>query len=351
MRPQPLRSHPSVSVVIPCYNYAAYVGGAIDSALTQAGVDVEVIVVDDASSDDSVAVVGAIAARDPRVRLVEHAVNRGPVDTFNDGLALARGDYVVRLDADDLLTPGSLQRSVAVAEAHPEVGLVYGHPLHFSGDALPTHRDRVHRWTVWDGRAWLRDRCRTAVNVITSPEVLMRRAVVDVVGGQRPLPHTHDMEMWLRMSVAADVAYLHGADQAWHREHSGSLSQALDAGMGDIADRRDAFRTLFAWSGPFLPETAQLRTLAEQTLADEAMRQIVHLHDRGRSDPALEAGLREFAASLEVAPSPSLVRAAVAAQARGGRTTPWGIVRAARRRLAHEAGERRWHREGVYHRA
>jgi glycosyltransferase involved in cell wall biosynthesis len=339
-----------VSVVVPCYNYAEYVGDAVSSVLSQSGVDVEVIVVDDASRDRSVDVVRAIQARDARVRLIEHTVNQGAVDTFNDGLAEVTGTYVVRLDADDLLTPGSLERSVALAEAHPEVGLVYGHPLHFSGPSLPTPREHVQRWTVWDGRSWLRTRCRTGVNVITSPEVVMRRSVVDAVGGQRPLPHTHDMEMWLRMSVVSDVAYLHGADQAWHREHPGSLSQALDARVGDIADRRDAFRTLFAWSGHYLDETAELRHLAEQALADEAMTEILHIRDRGRTDPAREAALARFAGSLDAEPSAEVRRAVAAARERA-HATPWTVLRAARRRLVREVSERRWHREGVFHRS
>ena len=349
--PVTLRTRPFVSVVIPCFNYARYVGDAIASVLGQDGVDVEVIVVDDASSDASVDVVRAIAARDDRVRLVAHPENRGPVDTFNDGLAVVRGDYVVRLDADDLLTPGSLARATALAEAHPTVGLVYGHPLHFVGDDRPKPRTRASAWTVWDGRSWLRTRCRTAVNVITSPEVLMRRTITDIVGGQRPLAHTHDMEMWLRIAAVSDIAYVHGADQAWHREHAASLSQSLDPGLGDIADRRDAFRTLFAWSGPHLPETEELRIVAERALADEASTRILHLHDRGRSDPALVAALTEFASSLEVAPSLAVQRALRTALARGPHGSPWGTFRAARRRLAREVGERRWHREGVFHRA
>ncbi|MGN6549908.1 MAG: glycosyltransferase family 2 protein, partial [Pararhizobium sp.] len=104
----------TVTVVIPCYNYARYLPDSVGSALTQEGADVDVVVVDDRSTDDSVAVARAFARADPRVTVVEHAVNAGPVKTFNDGLALARGEFLVRLDADDLLTPGSIARSLAV---------------------------------------------------------------------------------------------------------------------------------------------------------------------------------------------------------------------------------------------
>lgn len=353
VNPRPLEARRLVSVVIPCYNYERYVAAAIASVLDQTGVDVEVIVVDDCSPDASAAVVQTVADRDDRVRLVRHDENRGAVETFNTGLAEVRGDYVVRLDADDLLTPGSLERSVAVAEAHPSVGLVYGHPLHFEGDGttLPAPRLTARRWTVWPGREWLRARCATGINVITSPEVLMRRAVVDVVGGQRPLAHTHDMEMWLRLAAVSDVAYIEGADQAWHREHAGSLSQTLDAGMGDIVDRRDAFHTLFDWSGPHLPETAALRALADRALADEAIGRIVHMYDRGKVDPVLATRLRELADELaaDAAGSDAALRR-VQARGAGATPRPWQVARAASRRVINDARYRRWHRRGVFHR-
>ncbi len=339
-----------MSVVIPCFQYAAYVTQAVESALSQRGVEVEVIVVDDCSTDGSPDVVAAIAAQDERVRLVRHTENLGAVRTFNDGLVHARGDYLVRLDADDALTPGSLARATAVAEAFPTVGLVYGHPLHFTGDRMPAARHRARRWIVWSGARWLEERCRTGVNVITSPEVLLRRSVVDKVGGQRDLPHTHDMEMWLRVSAISDVAYVQGADQAWHREHAGSLSQSLDPTFGDLADRRDAFETLFAWTASRLPETSRLRSLAARALADEALRTIVHADDRGRLDADLRARYEDFAAEVDPGDGPlPHARAAARVVDRGGqRPTPIQTLRAAVRRVQRDAREARWHRTGVF---
>jgi len=340
----------TVSVVIPCYNYAAFVPAAIGSVLAQAGVSTDVIVVEDCSNDASAEVVAAIAADDARVQLVRHERNQGPVQTFNDGLALARGDFVVRLDADDLLTPGSLARAVAVAEAFPSVGLVYGHPLHFSGERHPNPRRTPSGWVVWPGRVWLEERCRTGINVITSPEVLMRRSVVDRVGGQRDLAHTHDMEMWLRIASVSDIAYIEGADQAWHREHGNSLSQSLAPGFGDLRDRHDAFRTLFEWTEPHLADTARLRTMAYRALADESLRAVVHMYDRGKQNPELEARLLAFAAGAGVDGDP-LPHAAEAARliARGPRRpAPWQVVRAAGRRLRTETEFARWHRHGVF---
>lgn len=104
---------PDVSFVIAAYKAADTITRAIDSALAQEEVEVEVIVVDDASPDDTAAVVEAIA--DPRIRLIRLPTNRGPGGARNAGLEAARGDWVAILDADDTVRPGRLARMIARA--------------------------------------------------------------------------------------------------------------------------------------------------------------------------------------------------------------------------------------------
>ena len=103
----------SVSVVVPCYNYGLFLEDAITSVLDdQEGVDVRVLIIDDASSDDSAEAARKIAARDPRVEVTVHATNKGHIATYNEGLLeWADGDYCVLLSADDRLTPGALRRA------------------------------------------------------------------------------------------------------------------------------------------------------------------------------------------------------------------------------------------------
>jgi len=281
-RTSPL-SRPTVTVIIPCYNYARYLSAAVESALSQGGVNVDVVVVDDASTDESLRVAQQFAANDARVRVIGHRTNAGPVQTFNDGLAIAQGEFLVRLDADDILTPGALQRATDVMSNFPSVGLVYGHPLHFSGGKFPVPRTTARRWTIWPGREWLADRCKTAWNVITSPEVLMRRSVVDRVGGQKELAHSHDMEMWLRLSAYSDVAYIHGADQAWHREHNKSLSTSVDS-LKDFHERRAAFDVLFGGTVGTIPEAATLRASATLALSRYCLEVSSRLYDHWKVD-------------------------------------------------------------------
>lgn len=129
---------PSVSVVIPCYNYGRFLPDAVGSALDQFGVDIEVIVVDDHSTDESAEVAEALARNDHRIRFVKHRENAGHVETYNHGLALASREYVVKLDADDLLTEGSLARSAALLSAFPTVTFCYGHAVEFRGSRRNT---------------------------------------------------------------------------------------------------------------------------------------------------------------------------------------------------------------------
>src|SRR6476469_4372162 len=137
-RPRELVTRPTVSVVIPCYNYGRYLADAVASALDQRRLDVEVIIVDDASTDGSAAVARAIAAVDPRVEVLVHEQNAGHIRTYNDGLARATGDYLVLLSADDRLPRDAVTRAVALMERHPRVGLVYGHPDTFQHEPVPS---------------------------------------------------------------------------------------------------------------------------------------------------------------------------------------------------------------------
>src|SRR4051794_13884437 len=111
-----------VSVIVPCYNYGRFLEQCVGSVLSQDGVDVEVLVIDDASPDGSAEAARALG-RDPRVQVSCHAENRGHIATYNEGLAWARGDYLLLLSADDCLTPGALTRAATLMDAHPAVGL------------------------------------------------------------------------------------------------------------------------------------------------------------------------------------------------------------------------------------
>jgi hypothetical protein len=342
---------PTVTVVISCFNYARYLRQAVQSAVSQDGVAVDVIIVDDASTDDSLHVARKLSSYYEAVQVLAHTTNQGVVETFNDGAKAARGEFLVRLDADDLLTPGSLRRSVAVARAYPSVGLVYGHPLHFSGDEVPSSRSKAVSWTIWAGRSWLLDRCRSGINVITSPEALVRRSILEEIGYQAPLKHTHDMELWFRIAAFADVAYIHGADQAWHREHNGSLSAREVDVLVDLQERRDAFDVLFSGPAGGISEAPILRQAATRALVGEALSTARHERDRGSRDSRLHSSCLDLAIQLDpgVARGPlwrTLTKTNRSNSAQWLR--PMGLARRVGGRLTSQVRWNRWHRNGVY---
>lgn len=110
-----------VTVLMTLYNKAPFVAEAVRSILNGTFTDLELLVVDDASTDGGLAVVKAIA--DPRIRTLESPVNTGRAAAANRGYDAARGEYVAVLDADDLAHPERLARQVAFMDAHPEVGI------------------------------------------------------------------------------------------------------------------------------------------------------------------------------------------------------------------------------------
>ena len=299
---QALVRRPSVTVVIPCYRYGHHLPGAVASALAQPGVDVDVIVVDDASPDDSAVVAAALARSDPRVRLVAHERNQGHIATYNDGLDLADGEYVVLLSADDLLTPGSLERATALLEAHPAVGFAYGHPLEFV-DEPPEAATRVRDWTIWAGHDWLARRCRRGANCIFCPEVVMRRSVQQAVGPFNPaLPHSGDLELWLRLATVADVGRVNGADQGYYRIHDQSMQRTIYAGvLRDLEERRAAFASVLLDGSVPMADGPALYASACRALAVAALDRVCWAYDSGATaDEPIEEYI-EFAGEVDPA--------------------------------------------------
>ena len=344
-------TRPTVSVVIPCFNYEAYLAQAVSSALVQEHVDVRVIIVDDASSDGSLSLANSLARDDQRIEVIANRQNTGPVETFNRGLAAVRSDYVVRLDADDLLTRGSLARATALLERYQSVGLVYGHPVHFVGNPPATTKSVAGSWTIWEGHRWLAYRARRGTNCITSPEAVMRASVLQSVGGQRPLDQTHDMEMWLRIAAVSDVARVNGADQALHREHSASRSATMVNNVVDLQERLKAFELLFDWLDDEVPELGSLRGIARESLASEALVRACQAIVRGRAgDPDVAAYVQFAHATFEdvgLTPAGRRWAAHMWAGPRYSRAMPHLVAQAAATKAVAHWHHRRWHRTGV----
>ena len=281
VRPRPLTTRPTVTVVIPCYNYGRYLPLATASALDQEGVDVDVLVIDDCSSDDSAEVAQRLAAQDSRIRVLVHQHNAGHIATYNEGLGLAEGDYLVLLSADDALPRNAVTRAVALMEQHPSVGLVYGFPDTFC-DIPQDVVDKTRSWSVWDGRRWMSRLSRQGRNVIRSPEVVMRReAWLDAGPYEARLPQAADMYMWLRTALTWDIGRINGPAQALYRIHGENMHLTEFAGaVTDLRERVRVFDLLFTQD----PATDhdELRTAARRALSRRALNMAIDAGGNGR---------------------------------------------------------------------
>lgn len=288
----------TVSVVIPCYNYGHYLRECVQSVIDiQPGVDVRVLIVDDASTDDSAATARQIADERPQVEVAVHRVNQGHIATYNEGLLdWADGDYTVLLSADDRLTPGALCRAVDLLDARPQVGFVYGHPVHFQSDqSPPPARTELRGWSVWSGHWWLERRFRAATGCITSPEVVVRTTLQRRVGGyDARLTHSGDIEMWMRLAVYADVGYLRGVDQAYYRVHGRNMSSGKSQ-LENLSQRLLAYQAIVDQFSDQLPHSARWSDRLRKKLASEALRVAARAYDRGRVDRTPVAELTSFA--------------------------------------------------------
>jgi len=195
-------SSPKVSVIMPTYNRAAYLREAIESVLAQRLGDLELIVVDDGSSDDTAGVLAAV--RDPRVRYVRQE-HRGVSAAANRGLRMARGQYIGRLDSDDLWVPETLQTLAEVLDSKPEVGVAYakGQAMDSGGKLLPHTHGMAPRFPGEALRSLVYE--DFTCNIAT----LARRSCFDRAGEyDESLPASEDWDMWLRIAAQDQFAFV-----------------------------------------------------------------------------------------------------------------------------------------------
>jgi len=247
---------PKVSVIVPNYNHARFLGRRLESVLGQTYRDFELIYLDDASTDDSAAVFARFAA-DPRVRAVLNERNGGsPFKQWNKGVREARGEYVWIAEADDFADPRLLEVLVDRLDQNPNVGVAYCQSLtvdehdavQFNVAETVAHLD-PRRWAadfINDGR----DECRrTLIFQCTIPNasaVLFRREVYERAGyADESLRLAGDWMLWARMLLLSDVAFVAEPLNRF-RKHSGSVTHRSELEGTDILERCQVVRWIAA---------------------------------------------------------------------------------------------------------
>ncbi|HKK13176.1 MAG TPA: glycosyltransferase family 2 protein [Gammaproteobacteria bacterium] len=206
---------PLVSVVMPVHNAGRYLPAAIDSILGQSLADIELIAIDDGSSDGSWATVRAFAARDPRIRTARHPENRGIVDTLNTGLELARGNFIARMDADDIALPERLRRQVSYMSANN---------IDFSGcwtRTIGNGRSRIMRFPVTDTQFKTTLLFQTP---FAHPTLMMRRSLLDTgVRYRSRARHAEEYDLAVALATRARMGNL-PEPLLLYRIHPGQVS-------------------------------------------------------------------------------------------------------------------------------
>lgn len=231
---------PIVSVVIPAYNHERFVGPAVQSVLGQTLGDLELIVVDDGSTDGTGEVVRAI--RDQRLQY-HHQANADAYNALNAGLARARGRYIAILNSDDLFHPERLARLLDVCRRSGAV-CAFSHVRAIDGDGQVIPTD-AHYWYLWHQRnrdclerlgdlyaAFLRGNL-----LVSTSNLFMERAAAQRVGPFAPLRYLHDYDFIFRMMLAHPdgVHYMRDEILLDYRIHGGNTLKegALKARLED----------------------------------------------------------------------------------------------------------------------
>jgi glycosyltransferase involved in cell wall biosynthesis len=275
----------AIDIVIPCYNYARFLRPCVESVLTQTGVHLRILIIDDASSDNTPEVGGELAGRDARIALRRNTKNKGLIATANEGIMdWATAKYSLLLSADDALTPGALERAVKVMDQHSDVGMVYGMASIISGDdsgMMDFPESASFKYRIVPGVQFLKQVCEHWAGVPT-PTAVHRTELQHRIGGYLPgLPRTSDVEMWMRIATQANIAVIHTL-QGYYRWHSSNMSlDYTDRALSDLDEQYKTIDEVYRSWGSHLEEFASWIDMAKLRLARQACWMAGVAFDRG----------------------------------------------------------------------
>jgi glycosyltransferase involved in cell wall biosynthesis len=233
---------PLISVVIPAYNAGRYITQSLGSVAGQEGdFRLELIVVDDGSSDDT----QEKALAFPSVRLIAQE-NAGPSAARNRGIAAAQGELIAFLDADDLWTEGKLAAQMAVFQARPELGLVFGDCQRFDDSgpiAEPFFQEAGLDEAFWGDPIEVIDPYAKLfwVNYVPTGAVLLRKTALEVAGTfDESMRYVEDLDLWFRVALHCRVGYTPFLCQL-KRQHSENVSndtRVMSVAYADVIDKQ-----------------------------------------------------------------------------------------------------------------
>jgi glycosyltransferase involved in cell wall biosynthesis len=213
------------------YNGQRFLEAAVRSILAQTMTDLELIVVDDGSTDRSLAILQSIAAEDERVKIISRP-NTGIAQALNEGLAIARGEFIAKMDADDVSIPDRFEKQVAFLRAHPEVVVVAG-----AWEMIDECDRLLTRLNGPENDAEIQAMALTGHSPITHSCAMMRTDVLKSVGGyDTRFRYALDLDLWLRLGEIGKLANLRDV-MVKFRLHAGSISETKRTEQRQMAKR------------------------------------------------------------------------------------------------------------------
>ena len=207
---------PRISIVIPSYNQGRFLPQALDSLFADPDTLPEVVVVDGASQDDSVAVLQRYGEGHPTLRWISEP-DDGPADAVNKGLAMASGEILGIQSADDFCLPGALRAAQHALDQDPTLGMVYGDVKGVDIDGNPTFR---RRFPEFSHAALFAISCTLAQG-----SIYFRRSVYEAIGGWNARYYSCDLDYWMRIALRYPVRRIPQTLSAW-RVYAGNRTSA-----------------------------------------------------------------------------------------------------------------------------
>ncbi len=179
---------------MPVYNGFKYLKQAIDSVLEQTFSDFEFLIINDGSTDTTADIVRSYL--DKRVRLIDNGRNIGLIASLNKGIELAKGEYIARMDCDDICLPERFEKEVEYLEMHPEVCMVAAHVAFIDeqGNEIGHWREDMITKTFEQIKSFL-----PKENCIAHPTVMMRKSVIQPIGYNKSFKYSEDWGLWLML--------------------------------------------------------------------------------------------------------------------------------------------------------
>jgi len=222
-----MTTNPLVSILVPSYNHSSFVEDTIKSILAQTYENVELIVIDDGSTDNSADIIERLATDAKFTYICQH--NHGVAATLNQALSLATGKYISLCASDDIYFSDKIATQVQYLEQYPEYGMCYGKVLCFNESI-----DHTWEYPTSNKKDWVYDDLLHGC-FIPAPSTFIRRDVIEEVGGFDETLWIEDWDLWLRISLKYPIGY---QDKffTYYRQHENNLStQAFKMYIGEKA--------------------------------------------------------------------------------------------------------------------